>query len=66
MTNGEMMVPMRAAMEQVPMDVVLTTVGNSSDVTVYTTQNADVMPNFPTISRKMATVGRSATWMHRA
>ena len=57
-----MMVPMRAAMEQVPMDVVLTTVGNSSDVTAYTTQNADVMPNFPIISRKMATSGRSGVY----
>lgn len=59
--KGEMMVPMRAAMEHVPMAMFLTTVGKSSDVTAYTTQNAAVKPNFPTISRKIATPGRSET-----
>lgn len=53
-----MMVPIRAAMEQIPIAVFLITVGNSSDVTAYTTQNADVMPNFPNISRKTATPGK--------
>lgn len=53
------MVPIRPAMEQIPMAVFLITVGKSSDVTAYTTQNADVMPNFPSISRKTATPGKS-------
>lgn len=53
------MVPTRAAMEQHPMAVFLITVGKSSDVTEYTTQNADVRPNFPNISRNTATPGKS-------
>lgn len=55
------MVTMRAAMEHVPIAMFLTTVGKSSVVTEYTTQNAAVMANFPTISRKMANPGRSET-----
>ena len=54
-----MMVPIRAAIEQHPIAVFLITVGKSSDVTAYTTQNADVMPNFPSISRNTATSGKS-------
>ena len=57
--NGEMMVPMRAAMEQHPIAVFLITVGKSSDETAYTIQNEDVMPNFPNISRNTDTAGRS-------
>lgn len=53
-----MMVPMRAAMEQHPMAVFLITVGKSSDVRAYTTQNAAVTPNFPSISRNTATPGK--------
>ena len=51
--------PMRAAIEQHPIAVFLMTVGKSSDVRLYTTQNADVMPNFPKISKNTATLGRS-------
>lgn len=54
-----MMVPMRAAMEQHPIAVFLITVGKSSDVTAYTTQNEDVIPNFPNISRNTDTPGKS-------
>ncbi len=59
MIKGEMMVPMRAAMEQHPIAVFLITVGKSSDVTAYTIQNEDVMPNFPNISRNTDTLGKS-------
>lgn len=59
MIKGEMMVPMRAAIEQHPIAVFLITVGKSSDETEYTTQNEDVMPNFPNISRNTATPGKS-------
>lgn len=51
--------PILADMEQIPMPTFLTTVGKSSEVTAYTTQNAAVMPNFPTISKKIANSGRS-------
>lgn len=57
--KGEMIVPIRAAMEQHPIAVFLITVGKSSDETAYTTQNEDVMPNFPTISRNTATPGKA-------
>lgn len=53
------MVAIRAAMEQQPIAVFLITVGKSSVVTEYTTQNAAVTPNFPNISSSTATVGRS-------
>lgn len=56
--KGERMVPTRAAMEQQPIAVFLITVGKSSEVTVYTMQNADVMPNFPNISRNTDTLGK--------
>ena len=58
MMKGEMMVPMRAAIEQQPIAVFLITVGKISDVTAYTTQNEDVMPNFPSISRNTETLGK--------
>ncbi len=53
-----MIVATRAAIEQHPIPVFLITVGKSSDVTAYTIQNADVMPNFPNISRSTATLGK--------
>lgn len=53
-----MIVPIRAAMEQHPIAEFLITVGKSSDVMLYTIQNADVMPNFPSISRNTATPGK--------
>lgn len=59
MIKGEMMVPMRAAMEQQPIAVLLMTVGKSSDENVYTTQNADVMPNLPKISNNTGTISES-------
>lgn len=59
MIKGETMVPTRAAMEQQPIAVFLITVGKSSELTAYTTQNAAVMPNFPNISRNTATPGKS-------
>lgn len=51
------MVPTRAAMEQQPTAMPLMTVAKSSEETVYTTQKEAVMPNFPSISSKMATLG---------
>ena len=59
MIKGEMMVPMRAAMEQQPIAVFLMTVGKSSDENVYTTQNADVMSNLPKISNNTGTISES-------
>lgn len=59
MMKGEMMVPIRAATEQHPIAVFLITVGRSSDEMAYTTQNEDVMPNFPNISRNTATPGKA-------
>lgn len=53
------MVPIRAEREQQPIAVFLMTVGKSSDVKAYTTQNALVMPNFPSISRNTATPGEA-------
>lgn len=59
MMKGAMMDPIRAAMEQNPIAMFLKTVGKSSDENAYTTQNEDVIPNFPNSSRATATLGNS-------
>lgn len=57
--------PTRAAMEQHPMAMLLMTVAKSSEETVYTTQKEAVMPNFPSISSKMATLGNPEMCMKK-
>lgn len=51
------MVPTGAAMEHHPMAIFLITVAKTSEEMTYTAQKDAVMPNFPSISNKMDTLG---------
>lgn len=59
------MVPTRATMEQHPMAIFLMTVAKSSEETAYTTQKEAVMPNFPSISSKMETLGNPGWYINK-